>query len=435
MKTYAILCSIVLTSGIAASANTWTLDSCINYAIEHNINIKSQRLNVKSAEQSVTEAKDRFLPELSAGASQSWSFGRGLTSENTYTNRNTSNFGWNVNMSLPLFQGLSAVRQKAYAKANLRTYIEELEAAKDDVTLNVISAYLQVLYNGEICKVAAEQLHLSEVEVERRKQLLEAGKIAELELVEARSQVAQDKLSLISAENDRTLALVDLAQLLELHVVEGFDISPIDDEGLGIVSPESVYERALNSNHSIVAGRLRVAAADRNVSLAASSYLPRLSFNAGLGSSYYTVNGFDNERFSTQMRNNFNKSIGFSLSVPIFDAFSSRNSVRRAKIERLNAQLQYEDAQRNLYKNVQQAYYRAVGADERLVAAKAAEDATHEAFKAMQEKYNFGRANATEFEQAKTAYIKAMAQSVQAKYESILRRRILAFYNNEPVGR
>lgn len=429
MKTRNILLATFLCGFIGASASTWSLDSCISYAVSHNLTVKSRQLEIQSGEIDITAAKNRHLPQFNAGASQSFSFGRGLTSDNTYTNRNTSNFGWSVNMSLPIFQGLSAVRQTKYAKANLRALIEELEASKDDITLNVISAYLQVLYAGEMCKVADEQLRLSIVEQERREQLLEAGKIPELDLTEARSQVAQNQMSAVNAQNDRTLALVDLAQLLELPGIDGFDIAPIDDDGLGIYPADEVYRRALAANHSILAGRRRIEAADRNISLAQSSYLPTLSFNAGIGSNYYTVSGINSETFGQQMRNNFNKSLGFSLSIPIFDAFSSRNSVRRAKVQKLNAELQYEDNERRLYKNIQQAYYQALGAAEKRRAAEVSEAATREAFEAMQQKYNFGKANSTEYEQARSNYVRAMSEAVQAKYESILRRRILAFYN------
>ncbi len=428
MKT-TIIAAAALLSALTLSAETWTLDQCINYALEHNLTVKARQIEIKSGELDITAARDRRLPQLSAGASESWSFGRGLTSDNTYTNRNTSNFGWNVGMSLPLFQGLSTVRQEAYAKANLRAVVEDLEAAKDDITLNVISAYLQVLYAGEMCDVAAEQLRLAIVEQTRREQLLEAGKIPELDLTEARAQVAQNQLSLVNSQNDRTLALVDLAQLLELTDVEGFDIVPVEDDGLTLYSPDEVYRRALDSNHSILAARRRIEAADRNISLARSSYLPSLSFNAGLGSSYYTVSGINSEGFGRQMNHNFNKSLGFSLSIPIFDAFSSRNSVRRAKIQHINAQLQYETSQRTLYKTIQQAYYQAQGATEKLRAAEISADATREAFEAMQQKYDYGKANATEYEQARSNYVRATLEALQAKYESILRRRILAFYN------
>lgn len=418
-----------LLAATTANAEVWTLDSCINHALSHNLTVKSQEARLRTGELDITAARDRFLPQISANASQSFSYGRGLTSENTYTNRNTSGFGWGVNLSLPLFQGLSAVRETKYAKANLRVMVEELESAKDDITLNVISAYLQVLYAGEMQAVAAEQLRLARVEEQRRSQLLELGKIAELDLTEARSQVAQNELSVVNAANDRTLALVDLAQLLELPDIDGFDIAPIDDDGLTLCSPDDVYERALASNHSILAGRRRIEAADRGISLARSSYLPRLSFNAGLGSNYYTVSGIEHETFGRQMRNNFNKTLGFSLSVPIFDAFSSRNSVRRARLQKLDAEIQYESAERALYKTVQQAYYQAKGAAEKLRTAQVTSEATRAAFEAMQQKYEFGRANSTEYETARSNYVTALSEAVRARYESILRRRILAFYN------
>ena len=322
-----------------------------------------------------------------------------------------------------------AIRQTKYAQANLRALVEELEATKDDITLNVISAYLQVLYAGEMCNVAEEQLRLGLVEQSRREELLANGKIPELDLIEAQSQVAQNRLSLVNAQNDRTLALVDLAQLLELPDIDGFDIALVEDDGLTLYAPDEVYDRALESNHSVLAARRRIEAADRNISLARSSYLPNLSFNAGIGSNYYTVSGISSESFARQMNHNFNKSLGFSLSIPLFDAFSSRNNVRRAKIQHLNARLQYETTERNLYKTIQQAYYQAKGATEKLRSAEISADATRQAFEAMQQKYDFGRANSTEYEQARSNYVRATSEAVQAKYESILRRRILAFYN------
>lgn len=426
-----ILAVAIAASGIpaATAVNPWTLDSCINHALEHNITVKSRQLDTYSAELDITEARDRFLPQLSGHANQSFSFGRGLTGENTYANRNTSNFGVGANLSLPLFQGLSAIRRVDYAKANLHVMIEQTEAVKDDVTLNVISAYLQALYCEELIKVAEEQLRLSTVELDRRHQLLDAGKIPELDVTEAESQVAQDRLSLVEAKNNHTLALVDLAQLLELETVDGFDIAPLADESMPLLSPDEVYRNALQRNHSIVASQRSIDAADKGIALAKTGYLPTLSFNAGIGSSFYKVGGVDNESFGSQMRHNFNQSLGFSLSVPIFDAFSTRNSVRKAKVQQINARLQYDDAQRRLYKNIQQAYYQAVGADEKHRAAIVSRDATKVAFEAMQEKYNYGRANATEFEQSKSAYVKAMVSAVQARYESILRMRILQFYN------
>lgn len=430
-KSSIIALAAVMAGGCLTSeaAEPWTLDSCINYAIAHNISVRQRDLDVTQGELAVTEAKDAFLPQLNAGASQNFSFGRGLTADNTYVSRNTSSTGWSVNLSVPLFQGLSAVRRLDYQKANLRTLIASARATRDDIELNVMTQYLQVLYAGEIHAVATEQVRLSRVELERRRELLDAGKIPELDLKQAESQLAQDELSEVNARNDRVLALVDLAQLLELTDMDGFDIVPLADSRMPLLSADDVYRHALQYNNNIQARRLALDASRRNEALARTGYMPRLSFNAGLGSSFYNVHGEPNPTFGRQMRDNFNKSIGFSLSIPIFDAFSTRNSVRRAKVEAVNAQLQLDDAETRMFKTIQQAYYQAVAAEKKKASSAQALEATHAAMLAMQEKYNFGRANATEFEQTKTAYVKAAAESIQAKYEWLLRLRILSFYN------
>ncbi len=425
-----ILAAVTTAATLSAqSAEPWSLDSCINYAIEHNITVKSRELQKYSGELEITEAKDRFLPQASAGANESFSFGRGLTSENTYANRNTSNFGWNVGVSLPIFQGLSAIRRLDYAKANLRVLVEQYEAAKDDITLNVISQYLQVLYCKELLGVAENQLEVSKIELNKRKELLEAGKIPELDLLEAEALVARDELSLLNSTNDYALALVDLSQMLELPSPEGFDIQPVEDAALGLLSASEVYENALTSNHTILASKGSITVAEKNIALAKSGYLPTVSFNAGIGSSYYTLSGFKSESFGRQMRNNLSKSLGFSLNIPVFDAFSTRNSLRRAKVQRINAQLQLDDAEKRLYKTIQQAYVQAVAAEKKRETSAVAEKSSLAAFDAVREKYNYGRATPAEYEQAKVTYTRAASESIQAKYESILRVRILQFYN------
>lgn len=419
----------MIAASVQAEASQWDLDSCINYALTHNITIRQRTLDCVSAGNDVTEAKDRFLPDLSASASQSFNFGRGLTSANTYANRNTSNFQWGVGMNLPLFQGLSAMRQVGYAKASLKAVLEELEAAKDDVTLNVIAQYLQVLYCDELHKVAVGQEELSRQELDRRRELLDAGKIPEIDMLEAESQLAQDQLAVVTALNDRTMALVDLAQLLRVDDVEGFDVAPLADGMPVLLSADEVYSNAVGHNHAIEAGRMRVEAAGKYIGVAEAGYIPRLSFNAGVSSSYYTVNGYDNQRFGRQMRDNFNTYLGFSLNIPIFDAFSTRNSVRKARVTKLAAELEYESARDNLYKAVRKAAVEAANAFKKHDAAGVAEKSTYESMMAVREKYNLGRATPTEFETARTNYLKAVSQRVQAKYEYMLRCRILAFYN------
>ena len=145
IKRMAVMSLVVAAAAYAANGqDAWTLRQCVDYALENNLTVKNTRLQVDQARLDVTSAKDAFLPSLSASAAEGFNFGRGLTSDNTYADRNTSNFQWGVNLSLPLFQGLSDVRQLKAAKSSMQQYLMEFEAAKDDLTLNIISQYLQV---------------------------------------------------------------------------------------------------------------------------------------------------------------------------------------------------------------------------------------------------------------------------------------------------
>ncbi len=414
---------------LTASAREWSLQECIDYAIENNLTVKRQELGRRNAEQQVISAKDAVLPQVSGSASQSWNFGRGLTAANTYADRNTSQFGTSLGLQLPLFNGLQTVRNVSYAKASLTAVVEELEAAKDDVVLRVMAQYLQVLYCSELEGVATSQAELTVEEMQRRQALLDAGKIPEADMLDAKSQAAEAKMQLVQARNDRMLALVDLAQLLRLESVDDFDISALDTDMLPeIRNPQSVYESAIGINHTIRAGHLQVQAADRQISLAKTGWIPRLSFNAGLGSNYYRLSGVANESFGQQMKHNFSQYVGFSLSVPVFDAFSTRNQVRSAKLQRLNADLELETQKDNLFKAVQECYYQAVGAREKLTSAEESCTASAAALAAVQEKYSLGRATATDFDTAKNRFVQSMSERARARYELILRARILDFY-------
>lgn len=428
-RTVLIALFTAISAQLSGAQHVWTLDSCINYAIEHNIDVRNRQIEKISAELDIIEAKDKFLPSVNASASQSFNFGRGLTSENTYADRNTKNFQWGVNMDLPVFQGLSAIRQLKLSKINLRSMLLQLEAAKDNVTLNVISQYLQVLYSKEMLKTAHEQVELSEYELSRQKALAEAGKIAEVDVLQAESQLAADRLTLTDNESNLTIAMLDLVQMLQLPTIEGFDIKPIDDNVIALLSPEKVYKTALISNNRIKAAENEIESAKASISLAKTGYIPKLSLNAGIGSGYYNISGTENVPFHRQMRDNLNKSIGFSLSIPIFNAFSTRNSVRKARIRETTAQLQLYDTQTSLYKEIQQAYYRAKAAGEKYATSTKTEDISRLSFLAMKEKYELGRSNPTEFEQAKTSYNKTTIERIQARYEYILRCRILDFYS------
>lgn len=430
MKRFVCWAVASLVVALAASAEPWSLERCIAHALSHNLTIKARELQEESGRQDITSAKDAFLPNLSAGLSQSFNFGRGLTADNTYADRNTSNTGWNVNLSVPLFQGLQDFRRLDMSKASLQQLLLQTEATRDDITLNIISQYLQVLYQKEVMASAESQVGLSAFEVERQSALVDQGKAAESDLWEAQAQAARDRLTLVNAQNDTKTALITLANLLQLSDVADFDVLPMDEGEPIIPSPESVYSSALVSNNGLLASRQSVIVADKNIKVAQSGYIPKLSFSASASSSYYKLSGMPAESFSQQMRHNYSTYLGFSLSIPIFDGFSTRNSVRSARLRRLQAQLEVEQKETDLYKTIQLAYYEALGAQNKYLTSGETLEKTLMSFEAVKEKYSLGRATAYEFEQAKNNLFSTRVNRIQSHYEYLLRYRILLFYQN-----
>ncbi len=412
----------------AEAQTPWNLEQCVEYAVSHNLTVKARELETESEQLTLTEAKDRVLPTLEAGASQTWNFGRGLTAANTYADRNTSNFQWSAGLSLPLFQGLSTVRRIKASESSLAKTLTETAAAKDDITLNVVAQYLQVLYAREVEQSAASQVEYTAYEVGRQQALVEQGKVPEADLYDAQAQHAQDKLQLVTAQNDTRTALVQLANLLQLPSVEGFAVLPLSDAEPLIPGPDQVYSDALGINNSVLAARQGITAANDNISLAKTGYIPRIDFNAGIGSSYYKVSDFPNEGFGPQMRHNYATYLGFRLTIPIFDGFSTRNQIRRARLSKLQAELELDRRQSELYKEIQLAYYQAKGARERYLASGETLEKMKLSFAATREKYNLGRSTPAEFEQAKNNLFRTEVSSIQARYEYLLRCRILSFY-------
>ncbi|MDE5839878.1 MAG: TolC family protein, partial [Muribaculaceae bacterium] len=304
------------------------------------------------------------------------------------------------------------------------------EAVKDDVTINVMASFLQALYSRESLAVALMSLDVSKDELKRREILLEAGKIPELDLYEARAQVSRDELAVVNARNDSVMALLDLANLLDLENNGTFDIIPLAEEDLALPALGEVWSNMQMNNHALRAAAIQRQAAGEYEEVAKTGYIPTLSFNAGLGTNYYKTSGFVNEGFAAQMRHNFSKSLGFSLNIPIFDGFSTRNSIARARLDKMNAELDLDNTRQQLYKTVSTAHAQAVAALSKEQAAASAVENSKAAFDAMTVKYDNGRANATEYEKAKADYINALATRLQARYERQLRIRILRHYNN-----
>lgn len=427
----------VLSAGSAMAQKQWDLKQCIEYAIEHNLTIKQQEAAKDESAVDLNTAKWSRLPNLSGSASHSFNFGRSLQMDNTYQQLNTQNTGLNLNTSIPLFTGMQIPNQIALSKLNLKAAVEDLNKAKEDISIQVTSAYLQVLFNEELAKVAHEQVALSEEMLKQKTAFFKVGKASEAELYEAKSRAAQDQLSAVQADNEYRLALLDLSQLLELPTPEGFSIvSPSIDEDKDfsiLTSPADIYSEALLIKPSIKAAQYRVEGAQKSIRIAQSGYYPQLSLGAGIATSYYNVSGRENGNFGAQLRDNFSQYIGLSLNIPIFNRFSTRNQVRKARIQQTTLSWQLEDAKKALYKEIQQAYYNAVNAESKFESSRTADEAAKASFNLMKEKYANGKATSTEFNEARTNWLKAVSDRIQAKYDYLFRTKILDFYKGVPL--
>lgn len=427
----------VLSAGSAMAQKQWNLKQCIEYAIEHNLTIKQQEAAKDESAVDLNTAKWSRLPDLNGSASHSFNFGRSLQMDNTYQQLNTQNTGLNLSTSIPLFTGMQIPNQIALSKLNLKAAVEDLNKAKEEISIQVTSAYLQVLFNEELAKVAHEQVALSEEMLKQKTAFFKVGKASEAELYEAKSRAAQDQLSAVQADNEYRLALLDLSQLLELPTPEGFGIvSPSIDEDKDfsiLTSPADIYSEALLIKPSIKAAQYRVEGAQKSIRIAQSGYYPQLSLGAGIATSYYNVSGRENGNFGSQLRDNFSQYIGLSLNIPIFNRFSTRNQVRKARIQQTTLNWQLEDAKKALYKEIQQAYYNAVNAESKFESSRTADEAAKASFNLMKEKYANGKATSTEFNEARTNWLKAVSDRIQAKYDYLFRTKILDFYKGVPL--
>ena len=436
MKKGLIIFSLATLCVTSQAQEGWTLRQCIDYAIEHNIEIQQTANEAEQNAIEVNTAKWARLPNLSGSAGQNWSWGRSQSpKDNTYSDVNSGSTQFGHNTNVPLFTGLQLPNQYALSKLNLKAAIEDLNKAKEDIAINVTSSYLQVLFNMELSKVAASQTELSKEQCKRIIRLAEVGKASSAEVAEAKARVAQDEMSLVQAENNYQLALLDLSQLLELPTPEGFTLAQPDTvvNFAPLTAPDDIYTEALSNKPGIRAAQFRLEGSEKSIRIAQSNYYPQLSFGASIGTNFYTLNGSAEHSFGSQLKNNLNKGIGFNLSVPLFNRLATRNRVRSARLQQTNLALQLNNTKKVLYKEIQQAWYNAVAAESKFNSSMAAVTANEESFRLMSEKFDNGKATFVEYNEAKQNLTKSLSDKIQAKYDYLFRTKILDFYKGKAI--
>ena len=416
---------------LTAQDKVWTLSECIDYAIEHNISVQQTGLGVEQQEIALNTAENSRLPGVSGSAGQNFSFGRGLTADNTYANANTTSTSFSLGADVPVFNGFQIKHNIELTKLDLRAATADLEKAKDDIRVAVAQAYVQILYDMEILDVARSQVEIDEQQVFRLTEMAANGKTSRAEVSAQEATLAQSRVSVTQAESNLSLAILDLTQLLELPSPDGFAVARPSVEGLEsklLLNPEQIYAEAVEVKPSIEAEKIRLDYALQNIKLAKSAFLPSLSLSGGIGSNYYTSSGYQSAAFGPQLKNNFSQYLGLNLSVPIFSRFSNRNQVKSAQLQMRNQELQLESAKKSLYKEIQQAYYNAVASQSKYRSSGVAAQSARDAFDLAQAKYEAGKSGITEFNESKVRLMGAESDLVQSRYEYLYQTRLLDFY-------
>lgn len=418
-------------ANVQAQDKKWNLKQCIDYAVRHNIEVRQSLNGIEKLRIERSSLKNSFLPDLNAGASQKFTFGRSLNQENMYEDSNIQNSSFSLATEIPLFDGFKKSASISRNKFDVLAAEANRELIENNLSLKVTGCYFQILLNKEIYRIAQEQIRLTEEQAERTQLLIENGKVPQSQLYDVKAQLADEELTATEAHNSLRLSFLELIQLMELQGYDNFDIDSLDEEMTEMKSPdsESIYASALNCMPQIKQAYYSLQSSLKNIKIAKSGYYRTLSMGAGISTGYYYSGGAINRSFNLQFKNNMQKSIYFTLSIPIFDRFSTRNQIRTAGLEVDNARLSLENEKKSLFKEIEKAYLDAMAAFEKYESTTKAVAANQEAHRYALEKYDAGKSAVYEYSEIKMKLADALSRQSQAKYTYLLKERILAFYS------
>lgn len=421
----------------------WTLEDCINYAFENNIQIKQSKLQIKSIQADLKQSKFEFAPSLNGSASYSYNWRKSQDPTNTIINNNTGSANFGLSSGLTLFDGFqnyNTVKRNQLAYTSSQYDSEKME---NDIALQLTGAYLNIIFNHEMLMVAQNQADITKQQIERTRNLVEAGTLPKGDLLEIEAQGLMEEVNVIKADNNLSLSYLDLLQILDLSANEEFEIErpniSIDDE-LSVIPSEQVYANAVSFMPEIKLAELDVLSSNRSIMIAKGAALPSLLLRSGINTSYYDSRLIDFTdpsspviAFWDQMSDNVSKYLTLSLSVPIFNAYQTTTRITQAKIQNINSKFNLELAKNSLRKSIEQKYFDAIAAYKTYHASTATVKSLKEAFKYTEEKYTLGMLNSVDYNLAKSRLTQSESDLLRAKFDYIFKTKILDFYMGVPL--
>lgn len=438
------LFALFLNPALSGAQEIWSLERCINYAHENNIMIKQQELSTQIGENALMQSRMNRLPSLNANTQQNFNYGRSLDfSTNIYEDQNTRSFSYNASSQVTLFNGFQITNTIKQNNLDLMAGLADLEKLKNDISLNIASAYLQILFNKELLAIAEGQVGITRQQVERTRRLVEAGSLPRGNLLEIEAQEASENVRVVNAQNQLTLSYLTLTQLLELPTAEDFSIEVPDFEGIPVQVPayqvEPVYEAALETQPQVQSAEYQVASSETGLSIAKGRRSPRLFLSGNYGSGYQEIitgpyADRETPSFEDQIQNNARTSVSLGLSIPIFNSWQVNNAISNARIGVLNTEYSMQRIKNQLYQEIQQAYADVVAAHENFLASEKALVSIEESFRHTEQRFEVGLVTTVEFNQALNQLTATRSELLRAKYEYIFKTNILEFYLGNPIS-
>jgi len=441
LKTKLLLFVGLLSSFVTFSQKKWTLKECVDQALEQNISVQQNKLSLELAEKDVAFAKGNFLPNLAA--SSSGRFNSGLSSDENGILKNTNNFSSSLSLSASgvIFNGFRNTNTYKQAKLGVKSSFLDLKKIENDISLFVINGYLNILFAKENLNAALVQSQISKKQIEAAKIKFNSGVIPKGDLLNAQSTAATDQQNLIQQENALDLALLNLAQSLQVPV-KGFDVLSISIGAPSAVllydNSDVVYQKSLKQMPEIERAKLAIENADLNIEISKGAFLPTLSYSLSSGNSYYhqfnnLLPNQQNTSFFTQFEDRLQYGAGLSLNIPIFNRFQTKNSVAKSKISKEISETQLESEKLTLKQTIEQAFLDVKSALKTFESSKVSLKAQEEAFKNAQESYNFGAITLFDFDLVRTRFVNAQASLISSKYDYVFKTKVLEFYSGELV--
>lgn len=444
-RTCLALCAASVLSAAAATAQDstgtvpeiWTLEDCIRYAVSNNITIRQSRLNTQSAEIDIRTSRAAMFPSLSFSTSQSV-INRPYQENSTtvsgtellLSNSSTSYSGsYGLNAQWTLFNGgrlRKTVKQDELA--HRQSMLEE-QTQSNSIVESIASTYIQILYAGESVNVNRNTLEVSIAQMERGKELLDAGSLSTADYAQLEAQVSNDRYQLVVSENSLAEYKLQLKQLLELEPGQEMEIAvdslPDDSAITPLLDKLDVYEAALGSRPEIQAAELAVESSEMGIRISRSGYYPSITLSAGIGTNHTSGTDFT---FAEQLKNGWNNSAGLTVNVPIFSNRQTKSAVQKARLQHTYSQLDLTAAQKDLYRTIEGIWLDAYNAQQQFIAAQDNVRSSGISYSLVSEQFNLGMKNTVELLTEKNNYLSARQQLLQAKYMSILNARLLDFY-------